>query len=154
MMFMAVVILIFSTGLFFFYLQILCQRILRQEFDQPYYRAILEAAQLEFVHLRSRLEEDSSAADYAGLLQALHCDFLALTYLMKHLRGLTVRDRLLLSYARTLFLSLAVRHILKLRLEPAVHGLTAISQYFANVVGQQMQVFSPASEPVRMLRLD
>ena len=153
-MFMAVVILVFSTGLFFFYLQTLCQRILRQEFDQPYYQAVLEAARLEFASLRSRLGEDGSAADYAGLRQALRCDFLALAYLVKHLNGIKVRDRLLLSYARTLFLSLAIRHILKLRLEPAVSGLTAISQYFANVVGQQMQAFSPASEPVYTLHLD
>lgn len=153
-MFMAVVILVFSTGLFFFYLQTLCQRILRQEFDQPYYQAVLEAARLEFVHLRSRVDENGSVADYAGLRQALRCDFLALAFLMKHFHGMKVRDRLLLSYARTLFLSLAIRHILKLRLEPAVGGLTAISQYFANVVGQQMQTFSPACEPVYRLHLD
>ena len=153
-MLIAGMVMLLSTGLFVVYMQSLCQRILRREFDQPYYQVILDAARLEFADLSKALEEGRSTADYPRLRQGLRCDFLALTYLLKRLKGMEVQDHLLSSYARVLFLSLGIRHLLRLRLEPAVAGLTAISQYFANVLGEQMHNLSLASEPFYVLSLD
>ena len=47
-MFMAALILIVSTGLFFFYLQVLCQKILRRQFAQEFSQSIVNANRLEF----------------------------------------------------------------------------------------------------------
>lgn len=135
-------ILILSTALLLFYFQILCQSILRREFERPYFRAIVNASRLEFYRLREAFEQDHPQVDYAGLRQSLKCDLEALTYLLKNAANLRLRysleERLLLFYFRLMFLSLALRHSLALREKPAVLKLTVILQYFANLVGQQV----------------
>ena len=47
-MFVASLILILSTALFFFYFQATCQKILRRQFDAEYFQVIVKANRLEF----------------------------------------------------------------------------------------------------------
>jgi len=141
-MFLAAVILILSTALFFFYLQTTCQKILRRQFDQEYFQAIVNANRLEFPSVRKGLEDFGAPVDYPRLRMMLKCDFLALTYLLKNAANLNQRysseERLLMLYFRLVFLLLVSRHWLRLREKPAILKLTAILQFFANVVGQRV----------------
>jgi hypothetical protein len=141
-MFLAALILILSTALFFFYLQVTCQSILRRQFDREYFQAIVNANRLEFPAVRKALEEFNTPVDYPRLRMMLKCDFLALTYLLKNAANVNQRysreERLLMFYFHLVFASLITRHWLRVREKPAVLKLTAILQYFANVVGQRV----------------
>jgi hypothetical protein len=141
-MVMATLILLVSTGLFIFYIQVTCQRILRRKFDQEYSQSIVNANRLEFPAVQKALEEFDAPVDYARLRMTLRCDFLALTYLLKNAGNLNQRysreESLLIVYSRTLFFSLFIRHLLGLKEKPAVMRLAAVLEYFANVVGQRV----------------
>jgi len=141
-MFVAVLILILSTALFFFYFQVTCQRILGRQFDREYFQSIANANRLEFPSLRKSLEEFDAPLDYSRLRMMLKCDFLALTYLLKNAANVNQRysheERLLILYFRWQFLSLALRRLLRLRENKAILKLTAVLQYFANVVGERV----------------
>ncbi|MFB3922604.1 MAG: hypothetical protein ACE145_12840 [Terriglobia bacterium] len=141
-MFLASLILIISTGLFFFYFQVACQKILRRRFEQEYFRSIVNANRLEFPAIRQAAEELAGPVDYARVRMTLKCDYLALTYLLKNAANVNQRysyeERLLIFYFRLLFFSLVVRHYMKLRETTAIVRLTSILQYFANVVGQRV----------------
>ena len=140
-MVMATLILILSTALLFFYLQDVCQKILRRQFAQSFWLAITNANGLEFPSVRKALEESSVAVQYPRLMIALRCDFQALTYLAKNAVNVnqryTCEERFLILYCKFLFLSLVTRRWLRLREKPAALRLTAILQYFANVVGER-----------------
>jgi hypothetical protein len=139
---MAALILTLSTAFFFFYLQATCQRILRQQFDREYFLAIVNASGLEFPAVRRTLGEFNAPVDYPRLRMMLKCDFLALTYLLKNAVNVHQRysgkERLLMFYFRLVFASLITRHWLRVGEKPAILKLTAILQYFANVVGQRV----------------
>jgi hypothetical protein len=141
-MIVALLVLIFSTALFFFYFQVTCQKVLRRQFDREYFQSIANANRLEFPSLRKSLEEFGAPVDYSRLRMMLRCDFLALTYLLKNAANIdqryTYEERLLILYFRWQFLSLGVRRILKLGENTAILRLTAVLQYFANVVGQRV----------------
>jgi hypothetical protein len=143
-MFLASLILIVSTALFFFYLQIACQRILRRKFDRDYSLSIVSANRLEFPAIRKGLEEFDTPLDYARARVMLKCDYLALTYLLKNAANVAQRytreESLLIVYFRASSFSLAVRHLLKLKEKPAALKLTAVLEYFANVVGQRVDL--------------
>jgi hypothetical protein len=138
----SVLILILSTAFFFFYLQVTCQGILRQQFDREYFLAIVNAIGLEFPVVRRTLEEFNAPVDYPRMGMMLKCDFRALTYLLKNAVNVHQRysgkERLLMFYFRLVFASLIVRQWLRVREEPAILKLTAILHYFANVVGQRV----------------
>jgi hypothetical protein len=138
----AVLILIFSTALFFFYWQVTVQRILRRAFDREYFQTMVTAISLEFPALRKAFEETSASVDYPRLRLMLKCDFRALTYLLKNAvnvhQSYSHEERLLTFYFRLVLGSLTVLHWLRLRERPAVLELVAILQYFANIVGQRM----------------
>jgi hypothetical protein len=140
-MFLAALILILSTALFFFYFQATCQKILRRQFAQDYFQAIVNANRLEFPSVRKALDF-GAPVDYPRLRLMLKCDFLALTYLLKNAANLNQRysteELFLMVYFRMLFFSLFTRHWLRLREKPAILKLTAILQFFANVVGQRV----------------
>jgi hypothetical protein len=74
----------------------------------------------------------------------LECDFLALVYLLKNAANVhqryTYEERLLMIYFRVVFFFLTLRHLLKLRENAVVLRLTAVLQYFANVVGQRVNM--------------
>src|SRR5208283_988226 len=118
-MFMAALILIVSTGLFFFYLQAVCQKILRRQFAQEFFQTIVNANRLEFPSVRKAIEDFDSPVEYPRLTLTLKCDFLALTYLLKNAANINQRysfeERLLIVYFRVVFASLIMRHWLKLR---------------------------------------
>ena len=141
-MFLAALVLILSTALFFFYLQAACQRVLRRSFDQDYFRSIVNANRLEFPSVRRALEDFDASLDYPRVRMMLKCDFLALAYLLKNAANVSQRysrdECLLILYFRLIFLSLLARRSFGLSLKPAVLKLTAILQYFANVVGQRV----------------
>jgi len=141
-MFIACLILILSTGLFFFYIQATCQRILRRQFSQEFFKSIVNANRLEFPSVRKAIEDFGSPVEYPRLMLMLKCDFLSLTYLLKNAANVNQRyskeERLLILYFRFLFVSLIVRHWLRLRETPAALKLAKILEYFANVVGERV----------------
>jgi hypothetical protein len=141
-MFMAALILILSTGLFFFYLQAVCQKILRREFTQEFFQTIVNANRLEFPSLRKSIEDIGAPVEFPRLLLTLKCDFLALTYLLKNAANLNQRysyeERLLILYFKVVFAVMITRHWLKLKETPAALKLTVILEYFANVVGERV----------------
>jgi hypothetical protein len=141
-MVLAALILILSTAFLFFHLQATCQRILRRHFDQDYFLAIVKANRLEFPAVRRSLKESHALVDYPRLRMMLRCDFRALTYLLKNAVSLNQRysreEQLLMLYFRLVLASLITRHWLRVREEPAILNLTAILQYFANLVGQRL----------------
>jgi hypothetical protein len=139
---LAALILILSSAFFLFYLQVTCQRLLRRQFDREYFLAIVNANRLEFPAVRRTLEEFNAPVDYPRLRMVLKCDFLALTYLLKNAVNVDQRysrdEQLLMLYFRLVFASLITRHWLRVREKPAILKLTAVLQYFANVVGQRV----------------
>jgi len=141
-MILAALILILSTAMFFFYFQVTCQKILRRQFDREYFQSIVNANHLEFPSLRKSLEEFGAPVDYPRLRMMLKCDFLALTYLLKNAANVNQRysneERLLILYFRCQLLSLAVRHLVKVGEKRAILRLTAVLEYFANVIGQRV----------------
>jgi len=144
-MFMAALILILSTALFFFYFQVTCQRILRRQFEQEYFQSIVNANRLEFPSVQKALEEFDAPVDYARLRTVLKCDFLALTYLLKNAANVNQKysneDRLLILYFRAVFFWMGLRHLFRLNRERiSVLRLTQILKYFANVVGQRVNM--------------
>ncbi|HZP01288.1 MAG TPA: hypothetical protein VFD30_13425 [Terriglobia bacterium] len=142
---MAALILILSTALFFFYFQVTCQRILRRQFEQEYFQSIVNANRLEFPSVQKALEEFDAPVDYARLRTVLKCDFLALTYLLKNAANVNQKysneDRLLILYFRAVFFWMGLRHLFRLNRERiSVLRLTQILKYFANVVGQRVNM--------------
>lgn len=139
----ACMILILSTAFVFFYLQTACQKILRQQLARRCFESVVYATRLEFPAVRKGLEARNAAADYPQLRTMLECDFLALTYLLKHAanhKSYSPEERLLILYCRLTFLSLRLRHLLRFRVSPAIVKLTDILQYLANQVGQRVEV--------------
>jgi hypothetical protein len=137
-----VLILVFSTALFFFYWQVTFQRILRQAIDEKYFQSVVAANRLEFPVLRKAFEELNVPVDYPRMRKIIKCDFLALTYLLKNAVNVNQHysgeERWLIFYFRLVLGSLIARHWLRLREKPAVLELAAILQYFANIVGKRM----------------
>jgi hypothetical protein len=144
-------ILALSLAMVFFYFQATCQRILRRQFDQEYFRSIANVIRLEFPSLRVALEESCGSFDYALLPKALKCDFLALTHLLRNTAdvkpGYSKEQRLLMLYFRVQFLSLAVRRCLRVGERKAALRLTSVLQYFANVIGQRMNEVGFGNSP-------
>jgi hypothetical protein len=145
-MVMAVLVLIFSKALFFFYVQATLQRILRRAFDREYFQTMVKAHRLEFPTLRNAFEGPNAPVDYPHLRMIIRCDFQALTYLLKNAANVSQRysleERLLISYFCLVRASLIARHWLRLREKPAVLELAAILQYFANIVGKRVDSVS------------
>ena len=141
-MFMAALILILSTALFFFYLQAVCQKVLRRQFSQEFFQSIVNANRLEFPAVRKAIENLGTPLDYPRVALTLKCDFLALTYLLKNAANVNQRysheERLLIVYFKLVFVFLVACHWLKLRETKAALKLTAILEYFANVVGERV----------------
>jgi len=150
-MIVAVLILVLSTAMFFFYFQATCQRILRTQFEREYFRSIARAHGLEFLALRTSLRGAGAEVDYRRLCKALQCDYLALTYLLRNAANAkqrySNRERLLMVCFRWLFVSLAARRLVNLGEKRAILRLTSILQYFANVVGQRAETVAFATLP-------
>ena len=149
-MILSALILIVSSGLLFFYFQVLCQRILRREFDRAYFQLTVNSARLEFASLRKGLEFPTAPLDFAQCRVALQCDLLTLRYLLKHAANLrqtlTGQERLLMFYYRLSSVSFVVRHWLGLNERAAILKMATVLQYFANVVGERN--FRMQSDPL------
>ena len=136
-MFLAALILILSMGLFFFYLQVVCQKILRRHFAQSFWRVIAHANGFEFPSVRKALWGFGVPVEYPQLMVALKSGFLALyKNTDEGNRHYTPEERLLILYSRFLFAELTVRHRLGLRETPTALKLAAILEYFANVIAE------------------
>ena len=139
---LAIMIIIFSIALLFFYLQATCQRILRREFGHEFFHSVVNANRLEFPFVRKALEEFDVPVDYERFRMQLKCDFLALTYLLKNAcnakRRFSKDERLLRMYFRVVFSVLWIRHRMGLSERAAVLRLTSILEYFANVLGERV----------------
>ncbi len=61
-MFMAALILMVTTGLFFFYLQVICQKFLRRRLTQEFYQVIVNANRFEFPSVRRAMEDVGSSS--------------------------------------------------------------------------------------------
>ncbi len=140
-MFMASLVLILSAAMFMFYLQAICQKILRRQFEHSFFKSVVNANRLAFPAIRMEAEGEGRLASYAEARTALKCDYSTLTYLLKHANNINstfaAEERLLMAYFRAVFFSLTVRRFLGLKETPALMKLTAILQYFSNVVGQR-----------------
>jgi hypothetical protein len=134
-------ILVFSTALFIFYIQTLCESVLRREFSRAYFQDVLNAIDLEFPRLRQAIEANY-AVSQAQIQLALKSDYVTLTYLIKKgnpkQRHFSWQERLLISYFRVLLLVLPARHAFHFREREAVIKLTTILQHFANLVGERV----------------
>jgi hypothetical protein len=137
----SIAILVFSTALFIFYVQTLCEKVLRREFSRAYFQDVLNAIDLEF----PRLQQAISAGVDVGLPQiklALKSDYFTLKYLLKNgnpkQRHFSFHEKLLISYFRVLFLVLPVRYALHFRERQGVVKLTVILHHFANLVGERV----------------
>lgn len=143
-MFISVVILIVAAALLMFYLQATCQKILRRQFGHEFFHAVVNANRLEFPFVREALEEFDVPVDYPRFRMQLKCDFLALTYLLKHAcntqRRFSHQERLLAMYFRAVFLMLIIAHTLGLNERATVLKLTSILEYFANVLGERVNM--------------
>lgn len=141
-MFVAVVILMLSSALLFFYFQVTCQNILRQRYSQQFFQSIANANCLEFPLIRKAIEDSGPPVEFSRLKMALRCDFLALTYLLKNAANVSQRysrdERLLILYFQVQFACLVARHWLRLGESSAALALTSVLQYFANVVGERI----------------
>lgn len=141
-MFLAALILILSVAMFFFYLQTICLKILRQEFDHDYFLPIVNANRLEFPSVRKAVEEFDAPVDYARFCMMLKCDFLALSYLLKNAGNenhrYTPQDRLLIFYFHLTYVLLRFRHLLKFDEKTPILRLTSILRFFGNVVGMRV----------------
>jgi hypothetical protein len=138
-MFLAVSILTLSIAMLFFYLQTICLKILRQEFDRDYFLPIVNANRLEFPSVRKAVEEFEAPVDFARFCMMLKCDFLALSYLLKNAvnesHRYSAQDRLLILYFHLTYFALRLRHLLRFDEKAPLLRLASILQFFGNVVG-------------------
>lgn len=142
-MILAAIVLILSTALSCFYFQITCRKILCRQFDREYFQAIARANRLEFVSLGKMLPGLGKPAAHFLLRQALKCDFVALTYLLRNVANVNRKyasdERFLILYFRWQFLLLSAGRLLGISDDRVVLRLTSVLQYFANVVGQRVE---------------
>lgn len=147
-MIISIAILILSTALFFFYIQTLCEKILRREFSRPYFQDVLNAIDLEFPRVRQSLS-DNVPLEYAQMRLALECDFFTLTYLVKKgnpaRRHFSWQEEILIIYFRVLLRWLSFRHALHFHEKQSAMKLTVILHHFANLVGERVSLISAES---------
>lgn len=147
-MIISIAILVLSTALFFFYIQTLCEKVLRREFSQPYFQDVLNAIDLEFPRVRQAMS-DGVPMNYSQIRLALECDFSTLTYLVKNgnpkQRRFSWQERMLVSYFRVLLLCLPLRYAFHFGEKNSVMKLTVILHHFANLVGERVSLMSTGS---------
>jgi hypothetical protein len=136
-------ILVLAAALLLSYLQATCERILRREFKDPLPDPIVDANRLEFPYVRQTLEEFDAPLDYPRFSMHLKCDYLALIYLLKNAanqkRRLSRSERALAIYFWVLSGTLAVLHLMKFGERAVLLKMTAVLEYFANVLGDRIK---------------
>ncbi len=143
-MVMAGIVLIISAALFMFYLQSLCEKILRQEFKHSYSAFLIHTASLEFLDVRRKLAATEGDFDYARMTSALECDYQVAINLLKNFesKGLRrkIQNSLLKCYFRAVTYSLSPCRALGFTGKSSLLKMTDILQYFSSTIGQQMSV--------------
>lgn len=139
----AIMILISSVVLFMFYLDAHCRAILRQRLRQQFFHSVAEANRLQFPFVRNAVEDFGEPVYYGHFRMQLKGDFVTLTHLLAcDAKGFSGRERLcvweLTMYFRAVFLVLVIVHTLGLNERAAFLNLTAILEYFANVLGEPL----------------
>jgi hypothetical protein len=133
----SVLILVFSAATFLFYLQAMCERVLRREFEDPLPDPIVEANALEFPSVRRLLEEPHANLECVRLRKTLERDCAALIHLLKHAANqggrLSSAERLLTLYFRSLAALTNVGQ------KPVLLRMIAVLEYFANVLGERVK---------------
>lgn len=136
-------ILIFSAALLVFYIQTVCQKILRREFSRAFFQDVLNALDLQFPRLRKAVL-DNDDVSYSQIQLALKSDYFTLTYLMKKGNPESGRfswhEKLLIGYFRALLLFLPIRFAFRFHERKAIIQLTTILYHFANLVGERVHV--------------
>jgi hypothetical protein len=139
----ATLILIFSAAVFLFSLQAACEEILRRRFEDALPDPIVDANRLEFPFVRRALQEFEAPVDYARFRVQLKCDYLALIYLLRNAANqrhrLSRHERLLAAYFGTLSGVLTLAHWLRAAEKPILLKMTAVLEYFANVLGERIK---------------
>jgi len=119
-----------------------CRKILARPFAREYFRPVVAVHRLEFLLIRDAAGNFADPNQFFRLTSALRCDFLGLTYLLKHTanfsQSYTCEELRLILYFRVLFAFLVTGHLLRWRERPALMKLTSILLYFANVVGERV----------------
>lgn len=138
----ATLILILSVAMFIYYFQVICQTILRREFDREYFWCIVNANRLEFLTMRQAIKSPGKQPSFEWFRQGLRCDFLALTYLLKHSpgarQGYSREARVLTVYFRIVYLFMLACHVFRLGEQRALVQLTSILEHLANLAGQRV----------------
>lgn len=147
-MVMSILILAVSIALFFFYIQTLCEKMLRREFSHPYFQEVIDAIQLEYPRLRDSCASKGPVS-YEDACLALQCDFITLEYLLKQghpaHQHLSRHMRVLAFYFRFLLFSMPLRHAFNLHEKEAMLKLASILQFYANLLGESFSVNSVAA---------
>ncbi|HEV2381268.1 MAG TPA: hypothetical protein VG206_15925 [Terriglobia bacterium] len=104
---------------------------------------IIDANRLEFPYVRKSLEEFDAPVDYPRFSMHLKCDYLALIYLLKNAanqdRQLSASERALAIYFRVLSVALWALHLVKYGERAVLLKMTAVLEYFANVLGERIK---------------
>ncbi len=141
-MLMPTVILMVLTGLLCFWFQADCRRILARPFAREYFQPIVTVHRFEFLLIRNNSGDFAQPTEFSRVTAALRCDFLGLTYLLKHTanfnQSYTSEELRLILYFRVLHTLLVIRHWLRWREEPALMNMASILLYFANVIGERV----------------
>ena len=139
-MILAIMILVSSVSLGLFYIQTTCQNILRREFDPARLKSVVNSFRLEFLFVRKEVEQSDAPVDYRWARMALKCDYMALSYLLKNAsqKSYSGRERLLTLYFEGLSLFVSLARVLKLNEKRAMFKQTAILNYFASILGEQV----------------
>ena len=149
----SIAILVFSTALFLFYVQTLCENVLRREFRRAYSRDVLNAIDLEFPRLRQAVDANVEVSP-AQIRVGLKADYSTLTFLVKNgnpkQRHFSWKERMLKGYFRLLLVILPARYAFHLQERGAVIKLTTILHHFANLAGER--VFSAEAPAIAQSR--
>ncbi len=148
-MVMAGVILIISAALFMFYLQTVCEKVLKHEFAHSYAGFLVHTASLEFLAVRNKLAATEGDFDFARMTTALECDYQVEISLLQQFKsdGLDhkIENWLLRCYFRALSFSMGPCRALGFSGKSTLLKLTDILQYFSNTIGQQMSLARAAA---------
>ena len=141
-MLMPAMILIVFTCLLCFWFQADCRRILARPFAREYFQPIVTAHRFEFLLVRNTSGDFAQPTEFLRKTAALRCDFLGLTYLLKHTanfnQSYTSEELRLILYFKVLFILLVTGHWLRWREESVLVRLTSILLYLANVIGERV----------------
>jgi len=139
---MLTAILVVLTCLLCFWFQAGCRKILERPLADRYFQPIVTVHRFEFLLIRNARGDFARPVEFFRLAAALKCDFLGLTYLLKHTanfnQSYTWEERRLMLYFRVLLALLTARHWLRWREKPVLVRLTSILLYFANVIGERV----------------